>query len=133
VSTNEVMDPLAVTASTTGTTTDGSTGAATSEKPAATSFADLFAAAEKDLGKGEKLERVTGHEFARIKGGTRDSMCVNLSGNARSGQAFDLVTRGGHTFHAYGTGKDRVIVEVGGHAAVATPNAATTGGTQAKS
>jgi hypothetical protein len=111
------MDPVAVTASSTGgtTTTTSTTTDAKTKKAAEKSFSALFAAAKQELKKGEQLEKVTGHEFARIKGGARDAMCVNLSGNARSGQAFDLITHGGRTFHAYGTGKDRVVVEVGGH------------------
>src|SRR5215217_4590412 len=78
------------------------------------SFAALFAEAKDDLKKGEKLTRVDGHEFARIKGGTRDDMCVNLSGNERSGQAFDLIWRNGRQFHVYGGhGADHKVVEVG--------------------
>ena len=45
-------------------------------------------------------------------------MCVNLSGNARSGQAFDLIWRDGRQFHVYGgKGADHTVVEVGKKAA----------------
>jgi hypothetical protein len=95
------------------------------------SFATLFAEAKDDLKKGEKLAKVDGHEFARIKGGTRDDMCINLSGNARSGQAFDLIWRDGRQFHVYGgKGADHKVVEVGHKAAdTSTSSATTTGGT----
>ena len=123
------MEPTAITASTTGTASSSSSSAkkATESKE---SFATLFAAAEKKLHDGEKLAKVTGHQYAKINGGDRDGEYVNLSGNARSGQAFQVVERNGHTFHAYGTGKDRVVVDV---TAKKTASAKTTGGTQAKS
>jgi hypothetical protein len=106
------MDARAIAASasaSTTTPTTTTTAATTSRK----SFAALFAEAEKTLGKGEKLTKVAGHAYAQITGGTRDKQYVNLSGNARSGQAFELITRNGHVFHAYGTGKDRVVIGMG--------------------
>jgi hypothetical protein len=110
-----VMDaPAATAAATTAATTTGTTSSPSTDKAAAKSFATLFADAEKQLHDGEKLTKVEGHPFARIKGGERDDMCVNLSGNARSGQAFDLIWRDGHCFHVYGgKGADHVVVEVG--------------------
>jgi hypothetical protein len=111
------------TDSTSTTSPTPSTGASTAAK----SFSALFADAKKDLKSGEHLTKVDGHPFARIKGGERDAMCVNLSGNARNGQAFDLISRGGHQFHVYGgEGADRVVVEVGRKTA-ATPDATTPG------
>jgi hypothetical protein len=122
--------PIASAAST-ATTTPTSTPAATTDaakSDSAKSFATLFTEAKKDLKSGEKLTKVDGHEFARIKGGDRDDMCVNLSGNGRSGQAFDLIWRGGRQFHVYGgPGADRVVVEVGKKAGAKTDAAATTG------
>jgi hypothetical protein len=105
--------PIA-TAATTAASTGASTTTAATEKKADTSFAALYAEAKKDLKTGEKLTKVDGHEFARIKGGQRDDMCVNLSGNDRSGQAFDLVWRNGRQFHVYGDdGPKQTVVEVG--------------------
>ena len=129
--------PIASAASTASTaaatTTPASTPAATTDAAkadSAKSFATLFTEAEKDLKSGEKLTKVDGHEFARIKGGDRDDMCVNLSGNGRSGQAFDLIWRGGRQFHVYGgAGADHVVVEVGRKAAAKTDAAATSGAT----
>lgn len=112
-----------VNATTATSTTTPATSTTTSTTTAATpkkSFDALFAEAKEDLKKGEKLSKVDGHQFARIKGGERDEMCVNLSGNARSGQAFDLIWRDGRQFHVYGSGKDRNVVEVGKKAASTT-------------
>jgi len=110
-----------------GTTTSSTTAAATTD--AKKSFSALFAEAKADLKSGEKLTKVAGHEFARIKGGTRDDQCINLSGNARNGQAFDLIWRDGHQFHVYGgKGKDHTVVEVGKKAATTTTDATQTTG-----
>lgn len=107
----------ATTAATPTSTTPSASSPSPSTPATKKSFDTLFAEAQKDLGKGEKLSKVDGHQFARIKGGERDEMCVNLSGNARSGQAFDLIWRDGRQFHVYGSGKDRSVVEVGHKAA----------------
>jgi hypothetical protein len=121
------MTSVNATTATTATTT---TPAATSTTPASSttkkSFDALFTEAKDDLKKGEKLSKVDGHQFGRIKGGERDEMCVNLSGNARSGQAFDLLWRDGRQFHIYGSGKDRHVVEVG-KKAVSTTDTTSTG------
>jgi hypothetical protein len=122
------MDALSATAATAAPTTDTTTTPATTDATAAKkSFSALFADAQKDLKSGEKLTKVDGHPYARIKGGERDAMCVNLSGNGRSGEAFDLISRGGHQFHVYGgKGADHVVVEVGRKPTAATTPAATT-------
>lgn len=125
--------PATSTTSSTSSTTSPTSDAATTKK----SFATLFAAAEKDLERGEKLTKVKGHQFARIKGGERDDQCVNLSGNARNGQVFDLIWRDGRCFHVYGgKGADHVVVEVGtskkdSAAPKTTKAASTSGGTAA--
>jgi hypothetical protein len=62
--------------------------------------------------KGEKSEPVKGHAYSEVTAGPRNGMFVNTSGNKRDGQAFALVKRDGREFHVYGTGKNRVIVEV---------------------
>jgi hypothetical protein len=100
----------AATSATATSPTGGSTPAATDAKK---SFATLFTEAKADLKSGEKLTKVDGHQFARIKGGSRDDQCINLSGNARSGQAFDLVWRDGRQFHVYGGKGEHTVVEVG--------------------
>jgi hypothetical protein len=111
----------AATPSTDASSTGGTTTPATATNESKKSFSTLFAEAKADLKAGEKLTKVSGHEFARIKGGSRDDMCVNLSGNARNGQAFDLIWRDGHQFHVYGgKGADHQVVEVGKKAATTT-------------
>jgi hypothetical protein len=62
--------------------------------------------------KGEKSQHVEGHSYDEVTAGPRDGMFINHSGNKREGQAFALVKRDGREFHVYGTGKNRVIVEV---------------------
>ena len=62
--------------------------------------------------KGEKSEHVEGHSYDEVIAGPRDGMFINRSGNKRDGQAFAMVKRDGREFHVYGTGKNRVIVEV---------------------
>src|SRR3954447_17277096 len=116
-------------ASTTSSSTP-STSKSASKTDDGKSFATLFAEAKQDLKKGESLTKVEGHEFGRIKGGTRDDMCVNLSGNARSGEAFDLIWRDGRQFHVYGgKGADHKVVEVGHKAADTKTSASTTDAT----
>lgn len=123
VSAANAASTTARAASTTSTTS-------TSKTSDGKDFATLFADAKRDLRKGETLSKVAGHEYGRIKGGTRDDQCINLSGNARSGQAFDLIWRDGRQFHVYGgRGADHKVVEVGHKAASRT----TTGGTDATS
>ncbi|MEA2267932.1 MAG: hypothetical protein QOC64_542 [Solirubrobacteraceae bacterium] len=63
--------------------------------------------------KGERTASVAGRSYDEIVGGPRNGMFVNDSGNARDGQAFVMVKRGGREFHIYGTGRDRAVFEVG--------------------
>jgi hypothetical protein len=51
----------------------------------------------------ETLKKVSGHKYAQIADGERKGQYVNQSGNARDGQAFKLVERGGFEFHVYGS------------------------------
>jgi hypothetical protein len=122
------MDAVRATAaSPTDTPPASSTTSSAASTGTASSFATLFDEAKKDLKQGEKLTKVAGHHFARIKGGERDDMCVNLSGNGRNGQAFDLIWRNGRQFHAYGgDGAGHVVVEVGKKPAATTDPAPST-------
>src|SRR3954447_2166419 len=124
------MDVARASAASTTSTADTSKTTSTAKADdSKKSFSTLFAEAKDDLKKGEKLSKVDGHEYARIRGGTRDDMCVNLSGNERSGQAFDLIWRDGRQFHVYGgSGADHKVVEVG-HKAATTDASSTTGAT----
>jgi hypothetical protein len=62
--------------------------------------------------KGEKTQAVPGHKYAEVVAGPRNGLFVNKSGNARDGMAFARVMRGGKEFHIYGSGKNRIIVQV---------------------
>jgi hypothetical protein len=120
------MDAVSATSTASAASTTSAT-TSTSTADDGKSFATLLADAKADLKKGETLTTVDGHQFARIKGGTRDDMCVNLSGNGRNGQAFDLIWRDGRQFHVYGgKGADHKVVEVGHKAADTTSGATTT-------
>jgi hypothetical protein len=67
--------------------------------------------------KGETWKAVDHHkDYKQISGGKRDDMFMNLSGNARTGEAFKIVERDGRRYHVYGSGKDVREVAVGGHA-----------------
>ncbi|MEA2322074.1 MAG: hypothetical protein QOD81_1924 [Solirubrobacteraceae bacterium] len=137
--------------------TTAPTSRAQSSRTASGSFAAVHAAAVADgkekakdaakatsAPKGERTEKVDGHHYMEIVGGPRNGMFVNDSGNARDGDAFVMVKRGGREFHIYGTGSDRTVFEVGrgaeaGAAPVpavgtgSTPAAGTTGTTPAAS
>jgi hypothetical protein len=134
------MDLPAIAAAATPATTTSTSTSTASSTPAPTTeagkpFATLLAEAKKDLHSGERLTRVKGHQFARIKGGERDDQCVNLSGNARNGEVFDLIWRDGRCFHVYGgKGAGHVVVEVGTSekdSTAAKQAASTSGGTAA--
>lgn len=60
----------------------------------------------------EALTKVTGHSYWEVTSGPKKGAFVNASGNARDGQYFDRVERDGRAFHVYGSGTDRVVVEV---------------------
>jgi hypothetical protein len=77
---------------------------------ATTTPATTEAAARPD---GEQTKKVAGHPFSKIVNGDDKGLYLNqLAGSPRLGKAFKLVERADHVFHVYGTGKDRVIVEV---------------------
>jgi hypothetical protein len=62
---------------------------------------------------GEQTKKIAGHPYSRIENGADKGMFLNqLAGNPRKGSAFRMVEREDHVFHVYGTGKDRVVVEV---------------------
>ena len=112
------MDPVSATG---GVAADVATVPATPTVAAASTTAPDFAARLKTaagkLPKGETLTAVANHDYAQIKGVSGADQFVNLSSNARTGETFERVVRGGHTFHVYGTGSDRVVVRVGAAAA----------------
>jgi hypothetical protein len=97
-----------------------------STRASSSSFASAHAAAVSDAKdkdkdkttstsapKGERTEKVDGHQYREIVGGPRNGMFINNSGNSRDGEAFLIVKRHGREFHIYGTGADRSVYEVG--------------------
>jgi hypothetical protein len=83
---------------------------AKSAKSASTADPSANAAARPD---GEQTKKIAGHPYARIQNGTDKGLFLNqLADSPRLGSAFRLVQRADHAFHVYGTGKDRVIVDV---------------------
>jgi hypothetical protein len=89
----------------------GGSAVAIAREPRADGTAFKAALNEKlDLKKGEKVKPVDGHAYADIVSGSRKGMYVNTSGNARHGDAFVLVRKGGVEYHIYGSGKDRLVV-----------------------
>jgi len=63
--------------------------------------------------KGELWAPVEGHwNYADILNGKRNGFFVNLSSGARRGMTFVIEHHGGKTYHVYGEGKHRQMVEV---------------------
>jgi hypothetical protein len=50
--------------------------------------------------------------YADVLSGPRNGWFVNTSGGVRDGMAFHVVQKGDKTFHVYGTGKHKQMVEV---------------------
>ena len=96
--------------------TDSSSAATATAKNAAKktkSFAGELAAATKPPARpdGEQTKKVAGHPFARIINGDDKGLYLNqVAGSPRQGAVFRLVERGGHVFHVYGEGKDKLII-----------------------
>ena len=80
--------------------------------------------------KGERWAPVEGHDnYADILSGKRNGLFVNISGGVRDGMAFQIVKHGQHTYHVYGSGKHRQVIEVGAQKKAAATTPANTGGT----
>jgi hypothetical protein len=80
---------------------------------------------------GEQTKKVAGHHYARIENGTDKGKFLNqLAGSPREGSVFEIVKRANREFHVYGTGKDRVVVELkaSGQKTPASSTSSSTGG-----
>ncbi len=62
--------------------------------------------------KDEKTEKVSGHHYEKIVAGPDKGEYLNRTGNARDGDAFRIVQRGGRTFHVYASGEDHKVFEL---------------------
>jgi hypothetical protein len=93
---------------------------------ASTAIPSTAAASVSDLGEGfkaaladaskrpadEKTEKVAGHHYEKIVAGPDKGHYLNRTGNARDGEDFKIVQRGGRTFHVYDTAKDHKVYEL---------------------
>lgn len=62
---------------------------------------------------GEQTRKVAGHPFARIENGVDRGRYLNqLAGSPRQGQVFRLVERDDRVFHVYGSGANKLVVEL---------------------
>ena len=96
--------------------------------------AKAFKAALADASKrpaGEKTEKVAGHHYEKIVAGPDKGHFINRTGNPRDGEDFQIVQRGGRTFHVYGTGKDHKVYELPHASKAATGTVPDSGGTPA--
>jgi hypothetical protein len=101
------MDPVTPTpAASAHSPTGGKQAAHGRTKAELTAFEDKLKAA------GAKLQPVEGHAYEKVSGGKHDGHMLNTSGNERSGRLFELVERGGKTYHVYGTGSHRLFIGV---------------------
>ena len=114
-----------------------SASTAATPSTAAASTSDLgegFKAALADASKrpaDEKTEKVAGHHYEKIVAGPDKGHFINRTGSPRDGEDFQIVQRGGRTFHVYGTHTDPKVYEPP-HASKAAPSTGSdTGGTPA--
>jgi hypothetical protein len=100
-----VVDPIAATSG-----TSANVPATTNTKATGKTKAELTAFEDRLKAAGAKLEKVEGHAYEQVTGGKHDGQQLNISGNERSGQLFELVQRNGKTFHVYGSGSHRLFI-----------------------
>jgi hypothetical protein len=102
-----------------------------STTPASSAAAgNSFSAALADARQRPKVETVTGHHYGKIVAGPDKGEYLNRSGNARDGEAFRIVQRGGRTFHVYGSDADHKVFELP-HGKTPTGSGTPTGGSPA--
>ncbi len=102
--TEEASDGATATADPTG-------GASANSASSASSAASVTGVVLKPTG--EKLSAVSGHHWSKITSGPDSGMFLNQKkGSPRIDEAFNVVQHGGKTFHVYGSGASRVIVEL---------------------
>lgn len=80
---------------------------------AASSTATSTATPAPQRPDGEQTRKVAGHPYARIENGADRGRYLNqLAGSPRLGQDFRLVERDDRVFHVYGSGTDKLVVEI---------------------
>ena len=90
--------------------TKSSTSAAHSSSDGKSFSAALADASKRP--KGEKTEKVAGRHYEKIVAGPDKGRYLNRTGNARDGEDFRIVQRGGRTFRVYGLGEDHNVFEL---------------------
>jgi hypothetical protein len=123
-----MSEVVSIHAARSASTADRSTTPASS-----TADGNSFSAALADARrrpKGEKVETVTGRHHDKIVAGPDKGEYLNRSGNARDGEAFRIVQRGGRTFNVYGSDADHEVFELP-HGKKPTGSGTPTGGTPA--
>lgn len=93
-----------------------------------------FAAALSDAGKrpeGEKTEKVAGRHYEKIVAGPDKGRYLNRTGNARDGEDFRIVQRGGRVFHVYDVNHEHQVFELPHDPSSVTVKASSTGGSPA--
>jgi hypothetical protein len=91
------------------------------------SFSAALADASKRP-KGEKTEKVDGRHYEKIVAGPDKGHYLNRTGNARDGEDFRIVQRGGRTFHVYDSNHDHQVFELPHDPKSVTVKASETGG-----
>jgi hypothetical protein len=89
-----------------------------------------FSAALSDASKrptGEKTAKVDGRHYDKITAGPDKGHFLNRTGNARDGEDFRIVQRGGRTFHVYDSNDGHKVFELP-HAKSVTAKSSETGG-----
>jgi hypothetical protein len=90
-----------------------------------------FSAALSDASKrpkGEKTEKVDGRHYEKIVAGPDKGRYLNRTGNARDGEDFRIVQRGGRVFHVYDVDHKHQVFELPHDSQSVTVKASETGG-----
>jgi hypothetical protein len=93
-----------------------------------------FTAALSDAAKrpeGEKTEKVAGRHYEKIVAGPDKGHYLNRTGNARDGEDFRIVQRGGRVFHVYDINHEHQVFELPHDPSSVTVKASSTGGSPA--
>ena len=113
-----------------GASSNGAAGTAKTNASGGSTFAAALSEAKKRP-TGEKTEKVAGHHYEKIVAGADKGHFINRTGNPRTGEDFQIVQRGGRTFHVYDTAKDHKVYELPHAAKAATGKVPDAGGTPA--
>ena len=81
--------------------------------------------------KGEKTEKVDGRHYEKITAGPDKGRYLNRTGNARDGEDFRIVQRGGRVFHVYDVNHEHHVFELPHDPSSVTVKASSTGGSPA--